>query len=212
MKELYDALCKFQAETKIVNTDKNNPFFNSEYATLAAYISEAQPILFKNGLSVSQVIERSENTWVLCTILAHTSGHELKSHCPIIATKQDAQGFGSSITYARRYSYAAILGLTSKEEDDDGNASKLKERKEFKAPSNKTHSNAVGIPNPFDPLKDVKEHFKRRLGADITEDQIAWLEKTVGITRDKWAQKSVIRIKAIINKKAEKKNDHNPNQ
>ena len=116
--ELAKALVAFQSEMKTVGFDANNPFFKSKYATLSALVETSKPVLAKNGLAVSQLTEGEGG---ITTILMHTSGEYLFSTLTLKPSKDDPQGRGSAITYARRYAYAAILGLVS-DEDDDGNA------------------------------------------------------------------------------------------
>jgi hypothetical protein len=118
MKELAKALCSFQKEMRPVAFDRTNPYFKSKYATLSALVSTAAPILSKYGLSVSQILV---DDGAVQTILLHESGEMLQGTLRIEPAKKDPQGVGSAITYARRYSYASILGIVS-DEDDDGNA------------------------------------------------------------------------------------------
>ena len=117
--ELAKALNRFQGEMGTVVFDAVNPFFKSKYATLSALVATARPILFKNELSVSQLTEGDGG---VTTILMHSSGEYISSTLILKAVKDDPQGKGSAITYARRYAYASILGIVS-DEDDDGNAS-----------------------------------------------------------------------------------------
>lgn len=119
LSELAGALNKFQSEMGKVVFDSNNPFFKSKYASLSALVSTAKPILAKNGLSVSQLVSDGGS---VTTMLLHSSGQFLSSTLTLKPVKEDPQGQGSAITYARRYAYASILGIVS-DEDDDGNAS-----------------------------------------------------------------------------------------
>ena len=118
MKELAKALCSFQKEMKPVVFDMTNTYFKSKYATLSAIVSAAVPILTKYGLSVTQVLV---DDGAVRTALLHESGEFIEGTLRIEPAKKDPQGVGSAITYARRYSYASILGIVS-DEDDDGNA------------------------------------------------------------------------------------------
>lgn len=118
--ELAKALNLFQAEVVTVSKTAENPFFKSKYAPLDAIMLAAQPVLTKHGLAVSQLIDNIDGQSALTTTLMHTSGQSISSTMPLLLAKQDAQGQGSAITYARRYSYAAILGVVI-DEDDDGN-------------------------------------------------------------------------------------------
>jgi hypothetical protein len=120
--ELATALSKFQGEIRTVGFDSSNPFFKSKYASLAALVKIASPVLSKYGLAVSQIMETES---AVTTILMHSSGQWISSIISLKPVKDDPQGNGSAITYMRRYSYASILGLVS-DEDDDGNAASTK--------------------------------------------------------------------------------------
>lgn len=119
IKELATALNKAQSEMSGAKKGANNPFFKSKYADLEEVINCAKEPLFNNGLSISQFpITRDDKAGVV-TILMHTSGEFLEDELLLKCSKQDPQGMGSAITYARRYAYQSILGIPS--EDDDGN-------------------------------------------------------------------------------------------
>jgi hypothetical protein len=121
--DLAAALAKAQAEMTHASKDAKNPHLKSKYADLSAVIDAARPHLAKNGLSVVQVTDPGElDTVVLMTQLSHASGQWVRGWYPVKPVKNDPQGFGSALTYARRYSYAAIVGVAASGEDDDGNA------------------------------------------------------------------------------------------
>lgn len=116
--ELAKALVIFQLKAKTIGYDADNPFFKSKYATLTALVKETKSELANAGLAISQLTEGDGG---ITTILMHTSGEYISSTLTLKPAKDDPQGRGSAITYARRYAYASILGLVS-DEDDDGNA------------------------------------------------------------------------------------------
>ncbi len=118
--QLFTALAKAQAEFTVAEYNKTNPHFKSKFADLQSYFAASRAPLAKNGLCVIQTISEQEGKPVLITLLAHASGQWIKSVMHINATKNDMQGFGSALSYSKRYSLGAILGLASGEEDDDG--------------------------------------------------------------------------------------------
>ncbi len=120
--ELAKALNEFQAEVVTVGKGADNPFFKSKYAELGAIMKQAQPVLTKHGLSVIQFPDNIDGHPALTTIVMHSSGQSQRATMPLLLSKQDPQGLGSAITYARRYSYAAALQIVI-DEDDDGNKS-----------------------------------------------------------------------------------------
>lgn len=123
--ELAKALNKVQATLQPAVADSENPYFKSRYAGLLSVWNAARSTLAANGLSVAQVaslmpVLPGGNQVCLETILMHESGQWIKGCLPLQSLKQDPQAQGSALTYARRYSLSAILGLCT-EEDDDGN-------------------------------------------------------------------------------------------
>jgi hypothetical protein len=119
--ELATALSKAQGEMQAAIKDKVNPFFKSAYADLGSIWDAARPVLSKYGLCVMQTTEldNSRNQVIMVTTLAHTSGQWMKSYLPLNPTKNDSQGMGAAITYLRRYSLSAIVGVVC-DDDDDG--------------------------------------------------------------------------------------------
>lgn len=122
---IYRAIVEFQGEITNPRKDASNPFFKSKYATLDGMIDHCKPILKKHGLAVVQTFTPSEKSISLKTILLHEGGECIESILSIPVENDKPQTYGSAITYARRYAYAAILGITA-DDDDDGNASSQK--------------------------------------------------------------------------------------
>jgi hypothetical protein len=118
--ELMAALAAAQGEMSNAAMDGKNPHFNSRYATLAAIRDATIPHLAKHGLSIHQVTRMNGNAMLLATRLGHSSGQMIESVYPIQVSDKP-HIMGSAITYARRYSWAAITGIAA-EEDDDANA------------------------------------------------------------------------------------------
>jgi hypothetical protein len=99
----------------------SNPHFRSKYADLAGCLEAVNDALLANGIAVFQETSLCEDGVIVETVFLHESGETLrggKLHVP--ASKQDPQGYGSALTYARRYSIMAACGIAA--EDDDGNA------------------------------------------------------------------------------------------
>lgn len=121
MKAISQALVKAQAAMSHAAKDAKNPHFKSAYSSLASVIDAVRPALSANGLAFIQMLHTADNGVVVETVLIHESGERIdcgKLFVP--ATKQDAQGFGSAISYGKRYSLQAALGVAS--DDDDGHA------------------------------------------------------------------------------------------
>ena len=122
IKELATALAKAQGSIKGAIKDSSNPFFKSKYADLASVVEAIRSAFAANGLSYIQTVEPSQADEVRVeTMILHSSGEWIS--CGVLAlpvSKVDAQGYGSALTYARRYSLSAAVGIAP--EDDDGNA------------------------------------------------------------------------------------------
>jgi len=99
----------------------SNPHFRSKYADLAGCLEAVNEALLNQGIAVFQETSECDNGVIVETVFLHESGETLRGgrlHVP--APKQDPQGYGSALTYARRYSIMAACGIAA--EDDDGNA------------------------------------------------------------------------------------------
>lgn len=120
--ELATALGKAQAAIKGAVRGSTNPFLKTTYADLTAVWDACRAQLTGNGLSVSQGLRSIEAGVEVETMLMHSSGQWISETLALPVSKHDAQGFGSAITYARRYSLAALVGVPNMEEDDGGNA------------------------------------------------------------------------------------------
>jgi hypothetical protein len=118
--ELATALSKAQGEIEDAAKGAENPYFKSKYADLAAVRGVIREPLAKHGLAIVQNPATVQGGVEVETILLHSSGQFMSSKLFMPVAKSDAQGIGSAITYARRYSLLSILCLAT--EDDDGNA------------------------------------------------------------------------------------------
>lgn len=118
--ELAKALTKAQTSYNSLIKDSNNPFFKSKYADLAACIECVREPLASNGLAIIQSTDYENGVTFVETTLIHTSGEWISGKYPLTPTKQDCQGLGAALTYARRYSLTSLLGIAA--EDDDGNS------------------------------------------------------------------------------------------
>ena len=119
--ELVAALVAARADMAPVVKDAVNPHFKSRYASLDAIIDATAPALAKHGLAIIQAPWEIETGAVLITTLAHKSGEWTRGIQLLRPTKNDPQGIGSAMTYARRYGWQSIIGVAA-DEDDDGNS------------------------------------------------------------------------------------------
>ena len=118
---LAKAMAKAQATLEGASKDRTNPHFKAAYATLSSVVDAVKSATANTGLSYTQVIHDKESAACVETIIMHESGEFLCcGPMSVPVSKHDAQGFGSALTYARRYSLSAAFGVAP--EDDDGNA------------------------------------------------------------------------------------------
>ncbi len=116
--ELAKALVNVQKVLEGAKKDSKNPFFKSSYADLSSVWEACRKPLAENGLAVIQTMDLQEGAdLIIETMLVHTSGEWISGQLWMKPVKDDPQGIGSAITYARRYALAAIVGVCP--EDDD---------------------------------------------------------------------------------------------
>lgn len=125
IKNITQALLKVQAEMPPVTFDSTNKFLGNRYVSFGKVIETAKPVLAKHEIMLSQPVVGGEGQIGVETILLHSSGEWISSIAmiPIDSEKgkSAAQVAGSNISYLRRYSLSAMLGIYS-EEDTDGNS------------------------------------------------------------------------------------------
>lgn len=120
-KSLATALAAAQMEMGKALKSANNPHFRSKYADLSSVTDACLPALNRNGIAVIQPTGEDENGRYVETVLIHgESGEKLSCRVPLIVAKNDMQGYGSAVTYGRRYGLMSMAGIAP--EDDDGNA------------------------------------------------------------------------------------------
>ena len=119
--KLAEAIAKAQSQMRPVKKDTINPFFGKKYADLASVWDSMGPF-FANGIAITQSAYTPERPGYVGieTQLTHISGEWKRERLELPVVKQDPQGFGSALTYCRRYSLM-MTGVVT-EEDDDGNA------------------------------------------------------------------------------------------
>ena len=118
-KHIAAAFVKAQKQFGKALKTSTNPHFRSKYADLSSCIDAVVGALNENGIGLMQRTYECKDGVLLETVFVHESGEVMECgmlHVP--ASKQDAMGFGSALTYARRYSILAATGLAP--EDDDG--------------------------------------------------------------------------------------------
>lgn len=174
IEELAKAMCNAQKERLFALTDSENPFFKSRYADLSSVWAAAREPLTKNGLSVIQTLAPGDNgSVVIVTTLLHESGQWIRGELSIAPVKSDPQSMGSAITYGRRYSLAAIVGICPEDDDAEGSMGREEQKKEVavkKSIKKKQKSESEDSGNKDEPATDAQRKklyaMCRELGMD----------------------------------------------
>jgi hypothetical protein len=172
-KELYKALQKFSELSKPIVKDSSNPFFKSKYATLDAIQEAIKPWLTKCGLILIQGMD--ETSRVRSEIIHVESGQSAYCYFPLKTVKEDAQGYGSAMSYAKRYSISGLLNLTIGGEDDDGNKASYSGNPDVKHLPKLTEE---AYAKALERLKAGEDILKKVTDAfDVSESQLKELKK-----------------------------------
>lgn len=163
--ELAAALAKAQGAIQGAVKDSVNPAFKSKYADLAAVWDACRRPLADNGLSIAQLpaVDTETGRVSVTTILLHASGQYISTTFSIRPGKDDAHGIGSAVTYARRFSLAAMVGVAP--EDDDGNAAAAKTQAPARATAPEGH-------------QDWRDNMTAAADSGTTALQKAWTESS----------------------------------
>lgn len=125
IKSIAIALVDSQTKIRFAIKDSTNPHFKSRYADLGSVIDAIKESLNLNGIAFIQTpTESASGTLALATRLIHISGEWIEDTAVCPLQKNDPQGYGSALTYLRRYSLASITGLY--QDDDDGESTRMK--------------------------------------------------------------------------------------
>jgi len=162
--ELAKALSAAQSEIMAASKDRQNPFFNSTYATLASVWEACRGPLTKNGLSVAQLPVNDNARVGIVTTLMHASGQWMRSVLFATPEKQTPQALGSALTYCRRYALAAVVGVAP--EDDDGDEA--------------SHGGKPAIKGNAQPARNVKADNNALMANATQVQQIHILKEKIG--------------------------------
>jgi hypothetical protein len=172
-----------------------NPHFKSKYADLANCVEAVVDALNANGIALMQRTFECKDGVMVETVFVHESGEVMECgmlHVP--AGKQDPQGYGSALTYARRYSLLAATGLAP--EDDDGNSASR--RTEIKSTVNENQIlDLLAVMDEVITLKELQDAYKQAYKA--TNGEQAWQAKVIAKKDAKKAQ-----LEALLSKELTK--------
>ena len=165
-----------------------NPHFKSRYADLSACVEAVVDALNNNGIGLVQRCYDNANGVMVETVFVHESGEVLE--CGILqvpASKQDPQGYGSALTYARRYSLMAACGIAP--EDDDGNSASRRTEVKSTVDEHKI-ADLLAAMDECNSLEDLQKAYKAAYAAANAEP--AW-QKQVIARKD--AKKAKLEVK-----------------
>lgn len=148
--KLFKGMNTFRSQLKQPAKDANNPFFKSNYVTLEGVQNAIDAAIKDTGLAYTQIVKNDDNGNVgVETIITHESGQYLTTGVLALRPeKATPQGYGSTITYAKRYQLASAFGVSS-DVDDDGNAGSFKtQAKKNYQQNNYQQSYQQGYPQP----------------------------------------------------------------
>lgn len=198
--ELAMALAKAQSAMRAASKDSVNPHFKSRYADLASVWDACREPLSANGLSVVQMpMAHQDGYTALRTVLLHASGQYMATTISARLTKDDAQGIGSALTYLRRYSLAAMVGIVA-DEDDDGSAASGRHQQQAQ-PARQTTPQArpvvvseAGVIEQ--PKPAANEPFTGKLSGPVSQVQTAYNAKGDLTVRFRCAGRLCMALKA----------------
>ena len=153
------ALIKAQSEMGAALKKATNPHFRSKYADLGAVQDACLEPLHNNGFAVIQPSGNDEGGAFVDTIFMHESGESITSRIYLMVDKNNMQGIGSAIPYARRYGLLGLSGVAP--EDDDGHEAAKAPPKKQDAPtvSLVEISTAVDSINSLNNMDDLKMYW-----------------------------------------------------
>lgn len=182
------------ATVRMRKGDNAGGTYTYNYADLSSVIDATKEALSKNGLAIMQPVEFQGERLVLHTKLLHSSGEMQSSFWPLPPPHTPAQEMGSALTYARRYSMSAILGVAS-EDDDDGAAGNEaqgqkptqqapKQQPAKPAPVTNGKAGELYLVSPlsgevgtFGKISDWLTAFEKKLNE--SDDPLAWYDQNV---------------------------------
>jgi hypothetical protein len=183
MKHIAAALVKAQKEFGPALKTSTNPHFRTKYADLSACIEAVIDGLNNNGIYLMQLNEEREGGVCIQTVFIHESGEQLTAGSLFVpAAKQDPQGYGSALTYARRYSLMAACGIAP--EDNDANSAKASTPRPTvvspppPAPTPKPKAAPVAPPK----MEGKDSQWQLKVSAEPDTEWEDWLKTVVDLT------------------------------
>lgn len=126
LKEIYNGMMLFRSQLKQPVKDEENPYFQKNYVTLEGVMKAIDEGLKGTGLSYMQIVDNTSGNVGVRTILTHKSGEYFSTGVlSLTPDRKNPQGYGSAITYAKRYQLSALFGISSDKDDDANQATAI---------------------------------------------------------------------------------------
>jgi hypothetical protein len=187
--KIFPAFVAFQAEMPPVPKDSINPHFRNKYASLGAITEATRPVLAKHGLAYTQGMAIVDGVQVMFTRIIHQSGQWMEDGgYALNPTKNDPQGMGSAVTYARRYTIGSTLGIITEDDDDGNRASEPAPLKKL-PPVPKAEPAPLQEPDWFNDLGELND--KGKLAAKSIHEGFEWAKIEKHYLIDKHTRKLV---------------------
>ena len=183
MKHIAAALVKAQKEFGPALKTSTNPHFRTKYADLSACIEAVIDGLNNNGIYLMQLNEERDGGVCIQTVFIHESGEQISAGSLFVpAAKQDPQGYGAALTYARRYSLMAACGIAP--EDDDANSAKAPANRPTVVPAPKTAPAPKPQAAPAVPpkMEGKDTQWQLKVSAEPGAEWGDWLKTVVDLT------------------------------
>lgn len=165
--KIAEALCAAQAELPAAIKGSVNPHLKNKYADLNSIYEAARDTLAKHGLAVVQTMQPTDGKAHVRTTLLHKSGEWIAGELVMPLDRNGGpQGMGSAITYARRYSLSAIIGIVTEEDDDAEAAQGRGKAAQAKV---KQQRQEAAASNP-DPMSDAQRKRMFAMAREIMPD------------------------------------------
>ena len=192
--KIIPAFIAFQSDMPAVPKDSENPAFTrgdkkSKYASLGGITEAMRPHLKANGLGVTQYMGYRDGVQLMFTRIMHTSGQWMEDNGYLInPTRNDPQGMGSAVTYGRRYTLGASLGIIT-EDDDDGNKASEPAPVKKLPPVPKAEPAPLQEPDWFNDMGELND--KGKLAAKSIHEGFEWAKIEKHYLIDKHTRKAV---------------------
>lgn len=201
--QLAAALAKAQKALRPAVKDVTNTFFKSSYADLEAVTEACRDALSDNDIAYSQMTDFDPDRIWVETILFHKSGEWLSGRYPAKPTKDDPQGLGSAVTYAKRYGLMGAVGIVATAEDDDANLASGRDgaapMKRAAAPAPlSSQSKPASQKEPAPPPPPVSEAVKKAAAVSWANKAMENMQNYIDWKKfDEWAEANKDKIASI---------------